>query len=164
VTSLTVGQTIDALGRSAGPDVVSASGSGSAKDAAGRVVLTPTGVRVPLDQTPNRSGFAELTDPGFYEINTRGANDPRPPTVAANVDVSESDLSTVDQQELVAAISGQAADPKAPSAAVAPPTMTAEDQERQQGLWWFLLLTGVALLAVESFMANRLSRGASVWR
>jgi hypothetical protein len=36
--------------------------------------------------------------------------------------------------------------------------VTREEAERRQGLWWYLLLTGLLLLAVESAIANRLSR------
>jgi hypothetical protein len=40
----------------------------------------------------------------------------------------------------------------------APQEMTREDAERRQSLWWYLLLTGVGLLAIETIIANRLSR------
>ncbi len=33
-----------------------------------------------------------------------------------------------------------------------------EEMERRQGLWWYLLLTGMGLSAVESLIGNRLSR------
>ena len=36
--------------------------------------------------------------------------------------------------------------------------MTKEDAERRQNLWWYLLLAGLGLLAIETMIANRLSR------
>jgi hypothetical protein len=36
--------------------------------------------------------------------------------------------------------------------------MTREEVERRQGLWWYLLLAGLLLLAAETAIANRLSR------
>ena len=36
--------------------------------------------------------------------------------------------------------------------------MTREETERRQGLWWYLLLVGLLLLATEMVIANRLSR------
>jgi hypothetical protein len=36
--------------------------------------------------------------------------------------------------------------------------MTREEAEKRQGLWWYLLLVGLALLAAETAIANRLSR------
>jgi len=45
-----------------------------------------------------------------------------------------------------------------PHIELAPQEMTREDTERRQSLWWYLLLTGVGLLAIETIIANRLSR------
>jgi len=36
--------------------------------------------------------------------------------------------------------------------------MTREEAEKRQSLWWYLLLAGVGLLAVETAIANHLSR------
>jgi hypothetical protein len=35
---------------------------------------------------------------------------------------------------------------------------TREEVERRQSLWWYLLLTGLLILATETVIANRLSR------
>jgi hypothetical protein len=42
--------------------------------------------------------------------------------------------------------------PAAADAAV----MTPEDQERRQNFWWYLLMAGIALLAIETVISNRL--------
>jgi hypothetical protein len=43
------------------------------------------------------------------------------------------------------------------------PTETSQadvkDAEKRQALWWYLLLTGLLLLAVETVVSNRLSQG-----
>ena len=44
------------------------------------------------------------------------------------------------------------------SRAVKPAELTVEDAERQQGLWWYLLLAGLVLLAAEMVVSNQLSR------
>ena len=79
----------------------------------------------------------------------------RPPAIAANVDVAESDLTPIDPQELVAAIAGRAGTTAAGGADV---TLTAAQAERRQSLWWYLLFAGVLLLGIENVIGNRLSR------
>jgi hypothetical protein len=34
--------------------------------------------------------------------------------------------------------------------------VTPEDQERRQNFWWYLLMTGIALLAIETVISNRM--------
>ena len=36
--------------------------------------------------------------------------------------------------------------------------MTREESERRQSLWWYLMFSGLLLLAGETIIANRLSR------
>ena len=42
--------------------------------------------------------------------------------------------------------------------AAEPQEMTREEAERRQSLWWYLLMAGLLLLAVETVISNRLSR------
>jgi cell division septation protein DedD len=62
----------------------------------------------------------------------------------------------IDPRELVAAVTGHATQAAAQPAPA--PEMTREESERRQSLWWYLLLAGLALLAVETVISNRLSR------
>ncbi|HWF86078.1 MAG TPA: BatA domain-containing protein [Vicinamibacterales bacterium] len=131
-----------------------------------RVIVTPSGQRI--SQAAGAAGLVELNEQGTYEI--RGAAVPgaaapgagvvpgaanRPRAIAVNLDPAESDLTPLDPRELVAAVTGHAtpvaAQPLAPEA-------TREDAEKRQALWWYLLLTGLLLLAAETTIANRLSR------
>ena len=62
------------------------------------------------------------------------------------------------QKLLVAAVTGHAV-------AAAAPTLTentgfdVKEAEKQQALWWYLLLAGLLLLSAETVVSNRLSRG-----
>ena len=77
-----------------------------------------------------------------------------------NLDPAESDLSSMDPRELVAAATGRATpDASQPSAATAP---TPADAERRQAIWWYLLLAGILLLAAETILSNRLSRTSTI--
>lgn len=115
-----------------------------------RVVLTPSGESVPLPGG-ERPGVLELAEPGFYEIHVRGGEEDRPLTIAANLDVSESDLSPLDPQELAAAVAGRTGSRNAAgeTAQVMP-----EDQERRQAVWWYLLLAGIVILGIETVASN----------
>lgn len=139
----TVGQVVE-------PEAVRTPG----RKAAARVAVTPSGAQVRLGED-NRTEVVELFEQGFYEIRTQGATAQRPPAIAANVDVGESDLTPVDPQELVAAIAGRGGTTAAGGADV---TLTAAQTERRQSLWWYLLVAGVLLLGIENIIGNRLSR------
>jgi len=123
-----------------------------------RLVVTPSGARLtPAAAAQNVKGLVELTEQGFYELRpaaTASAN--RPEAVAVNLDGAESDLATLDPRELVASVTGHATAPA--NEPTAPQEMTREETERRQGLWWYLLFTGLLLLAAESAIANHLSR------
>jgi hypothetical protein len=124
------------------------------KGRADRVVVTPATERVTVPS--NEPGLLELNEQGVYEIRSASAPSARPDRIAVNLDPAESDLAPLDPQELVAAVTGRAG----PGAGErqAPAEMTAVEAERQQGLWWYLLLAGMALLAAETAIANHLSR------
>ena len=121
----------------------------------GAVALTPAGQRLDAGGA-DRPGFLEFEEQGFYQVRSAAADESHPTTVAVNLDPSESDLSALDPQELVGAVTGRAAprmkDTTSPSAL--PP----EDAERRQSIWWYLLLAGLLLLAAETAVSNRLSR------
>jgi hypothetical protein len=75
--------------------------------------------------------------------------------VASNVDPAESDLTTMDPKEIVAASVGTAQGGAASTAGV---PLTPEAQERSQRLWWYLLLAGILLLGADTLLSNRLSK------
>jgi hypothetical protein len=136
---LTVGQVLD---------------PGSAAQAGGAVALAPSGRRIPLDE--EGTDVLELTEQGFYEVRRGGQGSNAEVTVvASNVDPSESDLTPMDPQEIVAATVGG---PREESEARANTPLPPEAQERTQRLWWYLLCLGIGLLAADTVISNRLSK------
>jgi hypothetical protein len=122
-----------------------------------RVVVTPSGER--LSKTAageGAEGLLELNEQGIYEIRSAVPASGRPEAIAVNLDPTESDLTALDTRELVATVTGHASDATVPAAT--PQEMTREESEKRQSLWWYLLLTGLMLLAAETMIANRLSR------
>ena len=93
----------------------------------------------------------QLDQTGFYEVH--GRNQQGVVTIASNPDTSESDLTTLDTQELKAAIAGRAG---VNTASAEETVITPEDQERRQNFWWYLLMLGIALLGLETFISNRM--------
>lgn len=138
---LTIGQVLD-------PTIVN-------RGAAGRVALTPSGRRVGVDDEGGEVLMIE--EQGFYEVRGPAgrAGDATAVVVASNVDPAESDLTEMDPKDIVAAATG--GDPAAGGRVAAAP-MTPEAQERSQQVWWYLLCLGLALLAVDTVLSNRLSK------
>ena len=76
-------------------------------------------------------------------------------TVASNIDLGESDLTTMDPQEVVAGAMGRAGGAAAAGTNV---TATDQEQERNQRIWWYLLFAGIVILGLETLVGNRVSR------
>ena len=139
--SVTVGQVLD-------PSVAAAPrGAPSAP----RVVLTPSGRRVPLQD--EEAEVLELSEQGFYEV--RGATGSEPTVIASNVDPMESDLTPIEPSDISVAAVGDpgASDPSSGRSA----PLTPEAQENNQRLWQYLLFAGVLLLGVDTVLSNRLA-------
>jgi hypothetical protein len=117
-----------------------------------RIVLAPSGRRVELGGEDQ--DVLELTEQGFYDIRPQTGGSAWSTTVAANVDLRESDPARIDPKELATAITGRP-DGASPAFTGRPPT--AEEQSRAQRIWWYLLVAGLALLGFEAVLANRLS-------
>ena len=117
------------------------------------VVRDPSEDRVEIGRD-GRPGFIELSEQGFYEVRDTGADAPAV-VVAVNVDLSESNLERVDPEELVAMATGRAGGDRS---VVAERELRAEDLERRQTLWWYLLVGALGFLTAETVISNRLSR------
>ena len=132
-------------------------GTGGAGDAE-YVVMSPSGARLPVD-VGARAGFIDLREQGLYEVHDANAPDAQPLTLAVNVDLAESDLTAVDPEELASMVTGRAGagrdDAAVPERVIAP-----EDLERQQSVWWYLLVAASLLFVSETIVSNRLSRTA----
>jgi hypothetical protein len=139
---LTVGQVLDA-----------SSGAVSKADAGQRIVLTPSGRRVPLQD--EGSDVMELTEQGFYEL--RGKDNTSVSVVAANVDPAEADLTPMDPKEIVAAAVGTPGAAGGGAGASGVP-LTPEAQEKNQRLWWYLLVAGILVLGADTLLSNRMAK------
>jgi hypothetical protein len=127
------------------------------KSKADRIVVTPGGERRRFNA--NEPAVIELSEHGVYEIRAASDASARPDRIAANIDPAESDLTPLDPSELVAAVTGRATQPTTAVNDEAPAELTAEEAEKHQSLWWYLLVAGLFLLAAETIVANQLSRG-----
>jgi Aerotolerance regulator N-terminal/von Willebrand factor type A domain len=115
-------------------------------------VIAPSGERQRLPVA--RRGL-ELEAPGFYEV--RRLDDSGWSRVAAvNFDPSESDLASLDPEELSGAVTQKGEGRAAPRAE---PALTTEEHERRQALWRYLLGATLLFLALETVFSNRLSVG-----
>jgi hypothetical protein len=117
-----------------------------------RTVVSPAGNRIALD--PEGGDVVELEEQGFYELRGQATSGPPAATVAANVDLAESDLTPMDPKEVVAAVSGGTA---AAGAAAGSAEMTDATREATQRVWWYLLFAGAVLLAAETLVSNRVA-------
>ncbi len=118
-----------------------------------RTVIAPSGQRISLD--PEGGDVVELVEQGFYELRGQATGAGPAATVAANVDLAESDLTPMDPREIVAAVGG--------GGNGAPGSETAEmsdaTREAMQRTWWYLLFAAALFLGAETVLGNRLSRG-----
>ena len=122
------------------------------------VAVSPSGRRLPVSEGA-RPGFLALEEQGIYEIRDATTPGGRPLTLAVNVDLAESDLTTVDPDELAGAVTGRAGGDRA-TAAGPVRTFRPQDLERRQGVWWYLLVAAFLLFVSETVVSNRLSRRA----
>jgi len=151
--SLTVGQVIPAPRRTPGR----AGNSAPAAAGGSTIAVAPSGARVSVE---SEDGALELEEQGFYDVRVQGAAADSATTLAANVDLTESDLSPLDPRELAAAVAGKAPGEIAGLGNARP---SDDAQAQAQRLWWYLLVAGGLLLAGETLLSNRLSQqGARV--
>lgn len=126
--------------------------AGSASSAL--VLQAPSGARRRLGGAD--ASVAELDEAGFHELrragDVAGAGEP----IAVNVDIAEADLTRMPPAELVAAVTSTS-----PTRATGTRVELQVDAERNQSLWWYLVLAALLLLIGETLWANRLSGAAS---
>ncbi len=120
----------------------------------GGVVVSPGGRQTTLGG--QGSPVVELAEQGFYSVRLPGTGERRPFAVAVNLDPAESDLTALTPADFVAAAvgTGAAASTAQPLERSAP---TPVEIEKQQSLWWFLLVAGLLLLLAEAILSNRQS-------
>jgi hypothetical protein len=121
------------------------------------VLEAPSGAKDRVTAT-GANHLVTLNEQGFYEL--RGRDTPvgsgRP--IAVNVDPQESDLSHLDPQDIVVAVTAVNGE-RVPGSDFN--VGTPQEQERRQKIWWYLLTAAVLLMVGETLLSNRLSRNAA---
>jgi hypothetical protein len=140
---LTVGEALDVSRFQADP------GSGAPED--DLLAVFPSGRKVAAP-----AGSLELDEAGFYELRRAGRGAEGAWSVAVNANRAESDLSSLDPEELAGAVTRHAGAAAAAAAAGAP---TTEERERRQALWRYVMMGVFVILVVETAAARRLSAG-----
>jgi hypothetical protein len=118
-----------------------------------RTVIAPSGQRISLD--PEGGDVVELAEQGFYELRAQASAAGPAASVAANVDLTESDLTPMDPKEVVAAVAGRDA---TTAAGAGTAEMTDPAREATQRVWWYMLFAAAIFMAVETVMSNRVAK------
>jgi uncharacterized membrane protein len=117
-------------------------------------IFNPLGAEIRTPINAHSGVFYDATEhPGIYSAHVSGG---QPRYFVINPDTIESDLTPRDPEELTSMLVGDA--DAVASNVVTPEVITQyhEDVEKDQGMWWYLML-GLFLLAVaEMFFANRI--------
>ena len=120
------------------------------------IVELPKGDRE-IRQVGNEPEYLPLDQQGFYKVRRPEDADPLG-TIAVNLDITESDLTRLDPEQLVSAVTYQGT---ASSTVNLAATLTPSDKERRQGLWWYLLVAVLLIMVAESVISNRVSSKGS---
>jgi hypothetical protein len=115
-----------------------------------RTVVSPSGQRISLD--PEGGDVVSLEEQGFYELREQATSTSPTATVAVNVELAESDLSTMDPKDVVSAVTGR---PASAASAAGSSEVTDATREATQRIWWYLLFAGAILLAAETLVSHR---------
>jgi hypothetical protein len=118
-----------------------------------RTVISPSGQRIALD--PEGGDVVELSEQGFYELRAQATGGGPAATVAANVDLSESDLTPMDPREVAAAVTGRPLDAEGGTQTA---EMTDATREATQRVWWYMLFAAAIFLAAETVVSNRVTK------
>jgi hypothetical protein len=127
-------------------------GDAVAIDPGDYVVVSPRSRRITLS---SQHPVLPLEERGFYEVRDASRAGTVVSTIASNVYVAESDLTPLNASELASSVQVAATGLRATRET---PVATPVEREHRQSLWWYLMVLGFALLAVETVVSNRLSR------
>ena len=119
------------------------------------LVLGPDGERE-RREAQNSALPVALQESGFYEVREGRSGGRLLAVIAANPPAEETRLEAFDPDDLRLATGAVDSGPARPDAG----TLSPQEAEKRQGLWWYLLAAMTVLLVAELLMANR-SRGVS---
>ncbi len=132
-----------------------AEAAGSVEIPPGAAAMEPGGGAVAVDP---QTSLLRLDKRGIWEIRPPGQRPDHPLALAANVDINESDLAKVDVEEFRSAVGGGTVAELATEDAEAILEVPAEDHEKRQSFWRYLLAAAFLLMVSETVLANRLSQ------
>jgi hypothetical protein len=118
-----------------------------------RTVIAPSGQRISLD--PEGGDVVELAEQGFYELRSQATAGGPAATVAANVDLAESDLTPMDPNEVIAAVAGRTV---TAAGGYETAEMTDAAREGTQRIWWYMLFAAAIVMAAETIVSNRVAK------
>jgi hypothetical protein len=111
---------------------------------------TPGGARLSETRfTPEGDLLVTAREPGFYRLRYTK----RPDFAAVNIDGAEGDFTKLNFAEFVAGVTGGAGGAEGSEANR---SLSNEEVEGRQKVWWSLLLVALLLLLAESFLARRI--------
>lgn len=141
-------------------DAVDLKGAGAAAgDSVGArgaqyVAVSPSGDRLRIGGPQGEAALLP-SEAGVYEVRPAGSPGSRPRLVAVNIPARELDLGRFDPIRLTNVVSDETLAGEAPGAT---PVADRAAREREQSIWWYLLLVAAGLLVAESVLAYRLTR------
>lgn len=123
----------------------------AAKDGTPPAVDAPSGERITdRKQTPAGELIVAAREQGFYRLRYADTSD----FAAVNLTSKESDLTKLNVEEFVTAVTG--ADPKTTAAAAASEKLSQEEVESRQRWWLWLLAAALLLFISEAVLARRM--------
>lgn len=121
-----------------------------AKDGALPAIDAPSNTRLTeRNQTASGDLIVNARENGFYRLRYASATD----FAAVDLDGKESDLTKLNLDDFVGAVTG--ADPKSDAVAAAQGKLTNEEREAKQRVWWPLLIAALMLFVTEGVLARR---------
>ncbi|MBM4193737.1 MAG: VWA domain-containing protein [Gemmatimonadetes bacterium] len=126
-------------------------GGGGSRSMSGLSLYGPAGKRVRFSDSVRAT---PLVDRGFHELRGTETAEGAGRFIAVNVDLAESDLAHMDAEELATAALANSGGGVGGSGGL---DATAAERERNQRVWWYLLIATFLVLAAETLLSNRLS-------
>jgi hypothetical protein len=149
------GRTVYEVGDAVDLQVGSGSSDTSRAPSLEYVAVSPSGRRLRIGGTLGAPALVP-SEAGIYEVRRAGSPGERPRLVAVNVPGRELDLARFDPTRLTNAVGAPAGSAEPVEAG---PARDRVSREREQSIWWYLLLVAAVILVAESMLAYRLSRG-----
>ncbi|MFP5353856.1 MAG: BatA domain-containing protein [Gemmatimonadota bacterium] len=105
---------------------------------------------------PDAPPALELRQAGWYEVRSAGVPNERPRLLAANPAPAELDMATFDPARLTNALAPEG--DGATSVVTVDPVQRLADQEREQSVWWYILVVAALVLLAEGVLASRVTQ------